>query len=437
VTYWKDCRAASDPSVGRAKVPIVWPQSTKLCVCAAALVLASFSLTVHAADAPAFPPLEAAPPDGSVYVLGSEAELRAWPSWTDLEARTLEVAQLTRGSFAGANGLKIHYRLYRHRAESRGGVVIVSGRTEGLVLYQETIHDLVRNGYSVYIHDHRGQGFSQRLLSTDLTMGYIDEFDNYVKDLSAFIDGPVRTVRGDERKPLFLLAHSMGGAVAALYLEGARDSSIAAAALVTPMMEPWAAGEVNPGVGAKVADAFCDRYSVRIAETPLISWLLSKRYADGASFDEEYAKFRAAPSELSKGNSQSLARYARNWETMRNARCSGADCGSAEAKVGGASYRWFNQSCNASQRARGKMAASITLPVLLLQGGDDRRVKPQAQQEFCNNLNQAHGKGYCIGRTVAHASHSVLIEADIYRAPALRRVLGFFDCVRSGISRCD
>ncbi|MDM0075599.1 alpha/beta hydrolase [Variovorax sp. J2P1-59] len=405
----------------------------KRCAGALAIALASLAPGGLMAQTRSFVLLEPAAQGSPTYLLGSEADLAAFPKWTDLESRTRQLADMDRGSFTGAEGKKIHYRVYRNRAETRGGIVIVSGRTEGLPLYQEIIYDLVRNGYSVYIHDHRGQGFSQRLVSSDPTMGYIDDFDNYVKDLSAFINGPVRNARSSGDKPLFLVAHSMGGAVTALYLEGTPDSSIKAAALVTPMMEPWAAGDPSPSIVAKLADAFCDSFSRKIG----MFTLLSTVYAQGTEFDKQYDEFHVAAPDKENGISQSRVRYERNWETRKTAECSGADCGSTHAKVGGASYRWFNQSCNASEQARGESAANIKVPVLLLQGENDKAVKPSAQKEFCDSLNKAHGSGYCVGRTIPEAQHAVLIEKDSYRNPALSRVLQFLDCVRSGTARCE
>ena len=367
------------------------------------------------------------------YVIGQETALADMPTWTDLEASTTRMADVSQGSFQGADNKKIHYRIYQHRAESKGGVVVVSGRTEGLALYQETILDLVRNGYSVYIHDHRGQGFSERLVRSDPTLGHIDEFDYYVKDLAAFIGGPVLEARRDSKAPLFLLAHSMGGTIATLYLESTAATDIVAATLVTPMMEPWAAGGESPGFIQKLVDKYCDSLSSRVGAIPG----LSTTYIQGAPFQKQYEDFLKAPDLSPNGASHSLARFARNWEARNAARCSGPDCGSPDARVGGASVRWLNQSCSASEQARGVAAERIRIPVLLLQGGQDIKVKPGAQAQFCANLNKSAGPGYCVGRTLAGAEHSLLIESDEYRVPALASALRFYDCVAGGRARCD
>lgn len=402
---------------------------------AVTLALTAFAAAAQPADGPFFKPLQAASAPTPAYTLHTEAQLNDWPSWTDIEAATRQHADITRGAFAGALGATIHYRLYQHRNPTRGGVVIVAGRTEGLALYQETIVDLVRNGYSVYIHDHRGQGFSQRLMEADTTIGHVDEFGHYVQDLASFISGPVNAVHGPDGAPLFLLAHSMGGTVASLYLEGPHDRRIAAAALVTPMMEPWVASGADPGLTTRLADTYCDRYSAR--RSGPLGRFLSERYAEGGPFDDEYAAQRQSPPGSTNDLTHSALRFTRHWDTRDQARCVGDDCGSSHAKVGGVSYRWFNQSCMASQLARGPAAANITVPVLLLQGENDTVVKPAAQKEFCRHLNEANGSGYCVGRMVAQARHAILIESDTYRMPALASVLGFFDCVRSGRRRCD
>ncbi|HEX6018050.1 MAG TPA: alpha/beta hydrolase, partial [Burkholderiaceae bacterium] len=292
---------------------------------ALASCLCLWAVAQPAPDVDAFAPLEATA--APAYRLGREADLAAYPGWSDLEAATARQAPLTRGAFVGAAGVKIHYRLYRHRSETRGGVVVVAGRTEGLAMYQELIRDLVANGYSVYIHDHRGQGFSQRLLNDDATIGYVDEFRYYVDDLAAFIAGPVRDARVGNPRPLFLLAHSMGGAVSALYLEATPASGIAAAALVTPMMEPWTAGGGHPGLAERLADTYCTGYSID-TERP---GPLAEKYLDGAPFDQMFAAVRAAPPGTPNDLTHSALRFARHWQARNDARCEGADCGSRNA----------------------------------------------------------------------------------------------------------
>jgi len=93
--------------------------------------------------------------------------------------------------------------------------VIVNGRNESYWKYQELFYELYSHGYDVYAYDHRGQGESGRILK-DPQVGYVAEFDYYVDDLDTFIYDVVKPERYKNR---YLLAHSMGGAVATLYLE--------------------------------------------------------------------------------------------------------------------------------------------------------------------------------------------------------------------------
>ncbi len=62
--------------------------------------------------------------------------------------------------------VKIKYRIFE-RADEKAAIVISSGRTECMFKYEETIYDLYEEGYSVYIHDHRGQGFSGPTIGTE------------------------------------------------------------------------------------------------------------------------------------------------------------------------------------------------------------------------------------------------------------------------------
>ncbi|MBA1432728.1 MAG: alpha/beta fold hydrolase [Epsilonproteobacteria bacterium] len=132
--------------------------------------------------------------------------------------------------FATPDNVTIAYKIFSV-TNPKAIIVISSGRTEGMVKYQELLYDLNRNGYSVYILDHRGQGYSERLVE-DKKMGYVDNFFHYVDDLKFFVANYV-----PHFKKRILLGHSMGGAIAALYAERYRDD-FDALVLASPICEP-------------------------------------------------------------------------------------------------------------------------------------------------------------------------------------------------------
>ncbi|MDM0114735.1 alpha/beta fold hydrolase [Variovorax sp. J22R133] len=379
---------------------------------------------VWAEQTEVFGRLEAKSLPATSYKFSASGDLNG-KDWQAVQKQTEKLATLKIGSFDGVSvnrwfgskPIRIHYRMYVNRRESKGGIVISSGRTEGVSMYQELIHDLVRNGYSVYVHDHRGQGFSSRLLDDD--KGYVDDFDNYVLDLDRFVE-LVRASRGTDKRPLYLLAHSMGGAIAARYLENDASHAFAAAALVTPMMQPWAAGGENPDHLEAAVQKYCDDPAWEPPFT--IPWLSTRYVPGGKDFDELLRNDRFE----GNGITSSKERYARNWAARKAACDGGAYCGSPSAKVASATVRWLNQACAASLRVRGDDAARIRIPVLLIQGGEDKIVNPQAQTEFCSNANRK-APAVCTGFVIPNAQHAVFIESDAIRQTALASVLDHFD----------
>lgn len=355
-----------------------------------------------------------------------------------MEDRTREFADVRVGHFMGVPSgwagrpVKIHHRSYLHRQETRGGIVLVPGFTEGLAHYQELVHDLVANGYSVYIHDHRGQGFSTRLLpdAADGDKGHIDQFDHLVADLATFAL-QVQAQRAGNPRPLFALAHSMGGAVLALHLARAGSATpLAAAALVTPMFEPTI-GQTGLGAGVdRAAARWCDGLSARL---PFQLPGLSAQRAAGQGFDAARAAFEASSNRQDNDLSHSVPRLMRRWADRASA-CTDTSapehCGHADAKVEGPTLRWVSQACSAAREARGPGASTIARPVLLINGGQDTVVEAGAQREFCT---RAPG---CVGQTMPGARHGLLFETDDLRTPALAQMLGFFDCVRAGGRSC-
>ena len=116
------------------------------------------------------------------------------------------------GYMKSADGTRIHYG-YVTTPVPKAAIVISHGFTECMPKYYEMIYYFAKAGYSVYMVEHRGHGFSERSVS-DMSMVTVNSFDDYVSDLDMFIREIVMKREG--RRPLYLYGHSMGGAIAAL-----------------------------------------------------------------------------------------------------------------------------------------------------------------------------------------------------------------------------
>jgi lysophospholipase len=409
---------------------------------ALALALASAAGPLAATGAAAFEPLAVSAERLVAATLSDEARFTGM-SGAQIEQQTLRLADLSSGSFEGVptgwagRAVKIHYRHYTHRHETRGALLLVPGFTEGLAMYQELIHDMVANGFSVYIHDHRGQGWSTRLLddAEDADKGHLDQFDHLVTDLDRFIGivQAARRARGQPAAPMFALAHSMGGAVLSLHLERQGAATpFAAVAMVTPMHEPSVGGTGLGRTVDRAAQGWCDDFAVQLPFQ--LPWLSARRVR-GQGFDAARAEFERSANPADNDLTHSVPRLQRRWPD-RALPCDGPHCGHRDPKVEGPTLRWVSQACSGAREARGPAAAHIARPVLLLNGGQDTVVETPAQRAFCDAVNAPRPPGApagrCIGYTLPGARHGLLYETDDLRRPALAQVLGFFECVREG-----
>lgn len=108
-------------------------------------------------------------------------------------------------SFVGAEGLRLHTQAWLPAGEPVGAVVIAHGLAEHSGRYGELVARLLQRDYAVHSFDLRGHGRSPG------PRAYIGRFAYLVADLNTCLDSVAARHPG---KPLLLLGHSMGGAIA-------------------------------------------------------------------------------------------------------------------------------------------------------------------------------------------------------------------------------
>ncbi|QSR71865.1 alpha/beta fold hydrolase [Aeromonas jandaei] len=292
------------------------------------------------------------------------------------------------GEFKGKDGVAIRYAALRQEKVDRA-ILIVNGRVESYLKYQELAWDLWRQGYSLYLIDHRGQGMSGRMLN-DHDKGYVDQFDDYVVDMKQFHD---QIIMADKPAKLFLLAHSMGGAISARYLERWPDD-IRAAVLSSPMLginlgglPKWLAKGLATTIGT------------------VGGWFGEPPYGPGQG---PYQDHGFADNELTHSQSRYQA-FRQIYEQH------------PQIKLGGATTHWIYQGITGADAAIAD-AGAIKTPLLLLQAGNDSVVDNAAQDAFCTKANCEGGKPL----RIEGAWHELFIESDDKRQPALTAMLDFF-----------
>lgn len=119
------------------------------------------------------------------------------------------------GYFKSFDNKKIKY-YYAIPQDLKKIVVMVHGFCEFWGKYHEMAEYLYRMGYGFFMLEQRGHGLSAREID-EIDVVHIDHFSDYVKDLKCFLDGVV--LKKTIKEKLVLFAHSMGGAVAGLFLE--------------------------------------------------------------------------------------------------------------------------------------------------------------------------------------------------------------------------
>lgn len=135
--------------------------------------------------------------------------------------------------------LQIAYSVVRNEHAEKV-IVLVPGFAESPYKYSELIYNLFDDGYSIATLSLRGMGLSSRYpkpsdMEKDLHLQtvHVRSASEYAADLQTFIESVVDVQFPTETK--FIFAHSTGGFAAADYLARAKQSSIKAAVLNSPL----------------------------------------------------------------------------------------------------------------------------------------------------------------------------------------------------------
>lgn len=257
------------------------------------------------------------------------------------------------GYFESFDGNKIHYEHYT--AENpEGAVVIVHGFTESAEKFREMSYCFLQMGFSVFAIDNRGHGKSYRLNPHEPETVTVGKFTDYVQDLNCFVTKVA--LKETAGLPLYLYAHSMGGAISVQHLQ-TYPGVFKKAVLSSPMIKA-----VTAGIPPQIVGAIC---------TPML--LLGKGNAAPGfmgkfDFDRTY--------ENSHDTSKARFDY---YQKKRVA--------DPLLRTNTPSYRWASEAVKVTKKnldpARN---AKITIPVLLCQPEEDSAVYPEAEEKFVSQL---------------------------------------------------
>ncbi len=258
-----------------------------------------------------------------------------------------------RGRFRGYDGVPIFYYSYV-KEQARGCIVISHGFSEFAEKYNELVFYFLQAGYSVFVPEHRGHGSSWRKLKEPDKV-YVKSFEQYVWDLRIFMN---RIVKPYDKEAV-LFAHSMGGAIGALYLEK-YPKDFQKAVLSSPMIQ------------MKVGNL---PYKAAIAIAHVCSALgLGSIYAAGQHGFTEQTCFEKSSS-LSKERHQ----YAYE-KRLQNRRY----------QTSGAVYAWVSAAGKAAAYVRDvKNIQKIRIPVLLFASGREHMVNTEEICRFAGKLQSA------------------------------------------------
>ena len=291
--------------------------------------------------------------------------------------------------FQSFDGMKLH--VYTACPEKpRGLVFFIHGFGEFFAKYHEFCALLTHSGYAFVFPELRGHGLSGREVSNpDLV--HIESYELYIKDISTLVERFVKPLAKRLSVPAYIFSHSMGGAIAALYLER-YPQDFNKAILCAPMLKMK--------LGNK--------------ELPILFWLaLRKLFRGGKSLAPTLKPFDETP-DFENSNCLSYERYITYFK-MR------VENPAYRTQVG--TSAWAYASILATRKAL-REAGRIRTPILLLQAGLDRMVDNTAHEAF---IQKVKGQNQIEFVAFPTSKHELYSDSDAVISRFYRQILAFLE----------
>lgn len=294
------------------------------------------------------------------------------------------------GGLVANDGIQLNYLKYGDEGKN-GVVVILPGRTEPSLKYIEMAYDLVKLNYGpIYVLSHRGQGLSQRVLRNP-RKGYVRRFSSYSSDVNLFMNEVV--IKQSPSKRMYLIAHSMGGAIAARYLQNFK-SHFHKVVLMSPMLQ------IDLGDQSERSVLLQTTYVCKLPFRPRCT-----DYIPGGTDGDSRDVFEDNVVTSSRVRFDLKESLLIRWP---------------ELKLGSPTFRWLRESLIATRKLRHKKAIKrIQTPMLILQAEKDVVVKNFGQNQFCSRTP------FCELKTIKEAKHEILFERDSLRNQAITEIKNF------------
>ena len=237
------------------------------------------------------------------------------------------------GFLKGVRDANIYYQRWLPEGKSEAVLLIVHGLAEHSGRYMNVVNHFVPLGYAVHSIDHLGHGRS------DGTRVYVERFEDFTEPLKTYLN-MVRGWHPDE--PIFIVGHSMGGLISAAYLLD-HQAELAGAVLSAPCVKVSDSTSSTTILISKVLSALMPRFGVMRLE------------AAGVSRDPAVVQ---------------------------------AYVGDPLVYTGKITARMMAEVLKTMQRVTAE-APQITLPILLVQGSQDRLVDPHGAQMLYDTVSSA------------------------------------------------